>query len=279
MFTPFSILFFASFPLQFQLKNCFLFRSKEEIKEAKHETPTPSLAIPTQAQETRLLSTSAPQIESKLEWFQVKSKKEKSLAKKQQKQEQRKRLDEAVGPKNKALTKKTKNAEEEEEKNKKKPETEDPREELDFMFDEEIPKKSSPPAIACVCSDSSEDDDDEDDYDDDSDYDYDYDDLDDQTVSKLVIITQQTTPTPIQQAGNTAARKHGGMDRTGDFLPRSKISADLARAINDGLFYYEQDLKKANGSTTGKVFEKTSVVSTEQFSKLKNLSDNQAWVL
>ena len=68
-------------------------------------------------------------------------------------------------------------------------------------------------------------------------------------------------------------RKHGGQDRTGDFLPRSKITSDLARAINDGLYYYEQDLKKQHTTTPGTIgFEKTvDVVSNEQFSKLKNL--------
>jgi len=37
-------------------------------------------------------------------------------------------------------------------------------------------------------------------------------------------------------------RKHPGGDRTGDFVPRSKMTAELAKVINDGLYFYEQDL-------------------------------------
>ena len=51
-------------------------------------------------------------------------------------------------------------------------------------------------------------------------------------INKILIVTQ-TPP---------ALRKHPGGDRTGDFVPRSKITADLAKVINDGLYYYEQDL-------------------------------------
>ena len=58
------------------------------------------------------------------------------------------------------------------------------------------------------------------------------DDIDDETLNKILIVTQ-TPP---------AFRRHPGGDRTGDFVPRSKMSAELAKVINDGLFYYEQDL-------------------------------------
>jgi len=37
-------------------------------------------------------------------------------------------------------------------------------------------------------------------------------------------------------------RKHPGGDRTGDFVPRSKMTAELAKVINDGLYFYEQEL-------------------------------------
>ena len=52
------------------------------------------------------------------------------------------------------------------------------------------------------------------------------DDLDDQDIHKIMIVTQ--TPPP---------KKH---DRTGDFVPRSKLTQELSAVINDGLFYYEQ---------------------------------------
>ena len=62
--------------------------------------------------------------------------------------------------------------------------------------------------------------------------DTDYDELSDGEISKLLIVTQ----TPVRP------RKHEGYDRTGDYTSRAQMSQDLAAAINDGLFYYEQDL-------------------------------------
>ena len=56
--------------------------------------------------------------------------------------------------------------------------------------------------------------------------------IDDETLNKLIIVTQ-TPP---------ALRKHPGGDRTGDFVPRSKMTAELAKVINDGLYFYEQEL-------------------------------------
>lgn len=56
--------------------------------------------------------------------------------------------------------------------------------------------------------------------------------LDDSDVNKILIVTQ--TPPYL--------RKHPGGDRTGNHISRAKITADLAKAINDGLYYYEQDL-------------------------------------
>ena len=48
-----------------------------------------------------------------------------------------------------------------------------------------------------------------------------------------ILIVSQTPP---------AFRKHPGGDRTGDYQPRAKITADLAKQINDGLQLYEQEL-------------------------------------
>lgn len=56
--------------------------------------------------------------------------------------------------------------------------------------------------------------------------------IDDDTINKILIVTQ-TPP---------AFRRHPGGDRTGDFMPRSKMSAELAKVINDGLYFYEQEL-------------------------------------
>lgn len=51
-------------------------------------------------------------------------------------------------------------------------------------------------------------------------------------MNKILIVTQ-TTSRP---------QKHDGFDRTGDKTTRVKITQDLGEAINDGLYYYEEDL-------------------------------------
>ncbi len=90
------------------------------------------------------------------------------------------------------------------------------QEELDFLFDEEMERLAAPRKN--TFTDWSDDDSD--------------DELDDQDVNKILIVTQ--TPPHL--------RKHPGGDRTGNHVSRAKITTDLAKAINDGLFYYEQDL-------------------------------------
>lgn len=37
-------------------------------------------------------------------------------------------------------------------------------------------------------------------------------------------------------------KKHEGFDRTANFTSRTKITQELAQVINDGLYYYEEDL-------------------------------------
>ncbi|XP_042237498.1 la-related protein 1B-like isoform X2 [Homarus americanus] len=116
----------------------------------------------------------------------------------------------------------------------------DTREELDFQFDEELeilPKTGRH-------HDFSEWSDDESDYE-----------ISDQDVNKLLIVTQSPpsagAPGPSSSASSTSTStsttgsrppKHGGFDRTGDWTTRTKITQELAKVINDGLYYYEQDL-------------------------------------
>lgn len=95
-----------------------------------------------------------------------------------------------------------------------KPEQEE-QEELDFMFDEEMEQIEGRKNAFTDWSD------------DDSDYE-----IDDRDVNKILIVTQ--TPPHM--------RKHPGGDRTGNHVSRAKITTELAKAINDGLYYYEQDL-------------------------------------
>lgn len=61
----------------------------------------------------------------------------------------------------------------------------------------------------------------------------DSDELSDRDVNKLLIVTQTTS---------SRAPKHEGYDRTGDWTTRVKITQELEQAINDGLYYYEEDL-------------------------------------
>uniref|UniRef100_A0A671XER2 La ribonucleoprotein 1B n=1 Tax=Sparus aurata TaxID=8175 RepID=A0A671XER2_SPAAU len=98
------------------------------------------------------------------------------------------------------------------------PQAELDQEELDFLFDEEMEQMAPRKNRFTDWSDE-----------DDSDYE-----MDDQDVNKILIVTQ--TPPYI--------RKHPGGDRTGNHESRAKLTGDLAKAINDGLFYYEQDLWK-----------------------------------
>ena len=53
------------------------------------------------------------------------------------------------------------------------------------------------------------------------------DEIDDQDIHKIMIVTQ--TPPPV--------KKH---DRTGSYVTRVKMTQELSKAINDGLYYYEQ---------------------------------------
>ena len=56
------------------------------------------------------------------------------------------------------------------------------------------------------------------------------DEMDDQDIQKLLIVTQ-TPP---------AYKKHSGSDRTATFISKNKLTSDIAQAINDGLYFYEQ---------------------------------------
>lgn len=100
------------------------------------------------------------------------------------------------------------------------PREEQEQEELDFLFDEEMEQIEGRKNKFTDWSDSN------------SDYE-----IDDQDVNKILIVTQ--TPPYM--------RKHPGGDRTGNHVSRAKITSELAKVINDGLYYYEQDLWMEQG--------------------------------
>jgi la-related protein 1 len=55
--------------------------------------------------------------------------------------------------------------------------------------------------------------------------------MDDMDIQQIIIVMQ--TPPAV-------FRKHPGGDRTGQSYNRSKLTVDIAQAINDGLYFYEQ---------------------------------------
>ncbi|XP_045654958.1 la-related protein 1B isoform X6 [Ursus americanus] len=128
------------------------------------------------------------------------------------------------------------------------PSDEQEQEELDFLFDEEIEQIEGRKNTFTDWSDN------------DSDYE-----IDDQDLNKILIVTQ--TPPYM--------RKHPGGDRTGNHMSRAKITSELAKVINDGLYYYEQDLwmeEDENKHTAIKQevenFKKLNLISKEQFENL-----------
>ncbi|XP_078222628.1 la-related protein 1B isoform X7 [Callithrix jacchus] len=125
--------------------------------------------------------------------------------------------------------------------------SEEPEQELDFLFDEEIEQIGRKNTFT-----------------DWSDNDSDYE-IDDQDLNKILIVTQ--TPPYV--------KKHPTGDRTGNHMSRAKITSELARVINDGLYYYEQDLwmeEDENKHTAIKQevenFKKLNLISKEQFENL-----------
>ncbi|XP_048884287.1 la-related protein 1-like isoform X2 [Brienomyrus brachyistius] len=121
----------------------------------------------------------------------------------------------------------------------------DEPEELDFMFDEEMEQIDGRRNTFTDWSD--EDSDGE---------------IDDHDVNKILIVTQ--TPPYL--------RKHPGGDRTGNHTSRSKLTSELAKVINDGLYYYEQDLwsdsyvpEYAIIKQEVENFKKVHLISREQF--------------
>ena len=67
--------------------------------------------------------------------------------------------------------------------------------------------------------------------------------IDDNDINKLYIITQPTrTLTTSLNPASSSSSSSAKHDRTADYNSRSKITHDLAKQINDGLYYYEQDI-------------------------------------
>lgn len=99
------------------------------------------------------------------------------------------------------------------------------------------------------------------------------DEMDDQDVQKILIVTQ-TPP---------AFRKHPGGDRTGNYTSRNKLTSDIAQAINDGLYFYEQDLQFDDDDSESKpaprkqgAYRKVDVISQEEFDSQRGVESEPA---
>nr|XP_036853782.1 la-related protein 1B isoform X7 [Manis javanica] len=117
--------------------------------------------------------------------------------------------------------------------------------ELDFLFEEEMEQIKGRKNTFTDWSDN------------DSDYE-----IDDEDLNKILIVTQ-TSP---------YMRKHPGRDRTGNHMSQAKITSELAKVINDGLYYYEQYLWMEDKHTVIKQevenFKKLNLISKELFENL-----------
>ncbi|KAG5875098.1 hypothetical protein JTB14_033702 [Gonioctena quinquepunctata] len=122
------------------------------------------------------------------------------------------------------------------------------REELDFHFDEELDQDVPTGRQNTFSNDWPPDDD--------------SDELSDHDVNKLLIVTQSTS--------SSRAPKHEGYDRTGDWTTRVKMTQELGQAINDGLYYYEEDLwidQDYERSSSGS-YKTVTIISQEDFKKM-----------
>ena len=107
------------------------------------------------------------------------------------------------------------------------------------------------------------------------------DDMDEKDINKIYIITQLPPPPPppsssssTQQPSTTPTnRKHLLSDRTGDYYTRSKMTQELAKVINDGLQYYEQDV--VSGYYDYREHKTVNTISHEEFDKLRNQQQQQ----
>jgi len=125
----------------------------------------------------------------------------------------------------------------------------DEREELDFQFDEEV--MDFPAVKHNKFSEPLEDESDCE--------------LSDGEINKLLIITPHRP------------KKHEGFDRTADVTSRVKMSQDMASAINDGLYDYEDELWDPSDDEawidTAGADKHISVVSREDFERIKPQSE------
>ncbi|CAF1277034.1 unnamed protein product [Adineta steineri] len=178
-----------------------------------------------------------------LNWNQVSAKRKKPIKKKEKKEQQQAQ----IVPSEDVLKR-------------------DSREELDFQFDEELPNKQAnvltfapqnrrrTTSLTLDLHEANQDED--------SDFE-----LDDNDISKLLIIT----PTP------PSNRKHNAknQEHTGEFTPRARMTAEIAKIINDGLRRYEEELWHHDRPKSG--VEKTvTLISQDEMNTIRNKAQKSA---
>lgn len=125
-------------------------------------------------------------------------------------------------------------------------------EDYGFMFLEDIDFDDDVPAVRQnTFSESWADDDDDDD------------EISDRDINKLLIFKQN----PITM-NPSRLPKHEGYDRTGDFTTRVKMTQELVQVINDGLRFYEEDLRSRQRTSSVGSYKTVNVISQEAFEKM-----------
>ena len=84
-----------------------------------------------------------------------------------------------------------------------------------------------------------------------SDYD-DYDEISDQDLKKIILVTQSRKGSHLN-------------DRTGDWTTRVKMTQEMAKIIDDGLFYYEQNLMLNQQGASAKQHKTLGYISRKDF--------------
>ncbi|XP_065567880.1 la-related protein 1B-like isoform X1 [Artemia franciscana] len=127
------------------------------------------------------------------------------------------------------------------------------QDEMNFQFDEEL--ENVPVGRQNTFTDWSDDEED----------------FSDQEINKLLIVTAPTGTGP----SSSRPLKHEGYDRTGDYTSRVKMTQDLAKAIEDGLFYYESELKKKQAGVPASSFKTINLLSKDEFDKLQKVEESK----
>ena len=194
-----------------------------------HDSPKSPKAVQRTTSTNESVLSSSP----KTDWKEVKSKKSKSRSKAPTTEPSDSA--QAVGSRRDVLT----------HRERRDTETSVDNTELEFQFDEELTTSQWTNGRKNQFTEWSDDDD--------SDYE-----ISDTELAQIIVITQ---------TAGTRLSKHEGYDRTGDWTTRVKMTQELSHVINDGLFYYEQDLWGLNDKHDTKPHKTIELISQEAFEK------------